>query len=198
MNKFLVLILAVFFMSCENIEHKSEYDKSLQKWQSFKNANKNSYRYVASGATWVGISWETEIVVENGEIVERSFRYKNFESILRPANGWDEASAKLVKEKLPPHVLQELHDRKIEILDYLEWSERKIELGTHSDTPAAALWTLDQIYVKAKDEWLVKRDNITTYFEAGNAGMLSSCGYVENNCADDCFTGISIRLIEAL
>jgi len=45
---------------------------------------------------------------------------------------------------------------------------------------------------------LLKRDNVTTYFEAKNNGMISSCGYWPNNCADDCFTGVSITLIEAL
>ena len=197
MRKFLILILSVFFVACESFEHQSEFDKSFQKWQNFKNSNKNSYRYVTTGSSWVGVSWETEIVVENGEITERKFRYINFESVVRPINGWDQESANRVFEKLP-HLKEYLKERNLDVLSYLEWTERKIELGTHTETAASALWTLDQIYTKAKDEWLVKRENVTTYFKAENAGMLSSCGYVENNCADDCFRGVSIRLIEAL
>lgn len=198
MKKILGLLLAVFVVSaCESFEHKSEFDKSYQKWQSFKKSSKNSYRYVTTGSSWVGISWETEIVVESGEIVERKFNYKNFESVVRPVNGWDEESSKQVLEKLP-HLVEYLRERNMDILDYLEWHERKIELGTHTETAASELWTLDQVYAKAKDEWLAKRDNVTTYFTALNSGMLSTCGYVEDNCADDCFRGVSIRLIEAL
>ena len=58
--------------------------------------------------------------------------------------------------------------------------------------------TLDEIYEKARTEWLLKRKDATSYFEAKNDGMISSCGYVNNNCADDCFVGITINLIERL
>lgn len=74
----------------------------------------------------------------------------------------------------------------------LNWTE----IGTHK-TGAEPL-TLDGIYDKAKREWLIKRENTTTYFENENEGMISICGYVENNCADDCFVGINIESIEAL
>lgn len=197
MRKILVLILAVFFISCESFEHESEFDKSFQSWKSFKKSSKNSYRYVTTGSSWVGVSWETEIVVESGEIVERKFRYRNFESIVRPVNGWDQESASKVLEKLP-HLVEYLRERNMNILNYLEWQERKIELGTHTETAAGSLWTLDEVYAKAKDEWLVKRDDVTTSFETKNNGMISSCGFIPKNCADDCFRGVSIRSIEAL
>ena len=77
-----------------------------------------------------------------------------------------------------------------------EWEEDAASLGSHTD--GAALHTLDDIYSSAKNDWLKKRDNATTYFEAKNNGMISSCGYVEDGCADDCFRGISIGFIEEL
>jgi hypothetical protein len=198
MKKILGLLLAVFIISsCESFEHKSEFDKSYQKWKSFKNSSKNSYRYVTTGGSWVGVSWETEIVVESGQVVERNFSYKNFESVVRPVNGWDEESSKQVLEILP-HLVEYLKERNMNILDYLEWRERKIELGIHTQAAAGSLWTLDEVYAKAKDEWLVKRDDATTYFETKNNGMISSCGFVPNNCQDDCFRGVSIRSIEAI
>ena len=78
----------------------------------------------------------------------------------------------------------------------LEWKEDETQLGTHQE--GAALMTMDEVYTKAKDEWLLKRDNAKTYFEAKNDGMISLCGYVPNGCADDCFMGITIKFIKGL
>ncbi|MBN9299821.1 MAG: hypothetical protein J0I41_22655 [Filimonas sp.] len=79
-----------------------------------------------------------------------------------------------------------------------EWTEDESHLDTHPQSGALPIWTLDDIYEKAKIDWLQKRDDATTYFETKNNGMISNCGYVPNSCADDCFRGITITLIEAL
>lgn len=79
---------------------------------------------------------------------------------------------------------------------YREWKEDESQLGTHQE--GASLLTLDDIYTEARNTWLIKRDDAKTYFEAENDGMISSCGYVENMCADDCFRGITIKYIKAL
>jgi major membrane immunogen (membrane-anchored lipoprotein) len=75
-----------------------------------------------------------------------------------------------------------------------EWVEKETELNSHSG--GAEPVTFDQVYEKAKTDWLVKRKNVTTYFEAKNNGLLSSCGYVVDNCQDDCFVGISVTSIK--
>ena len=77
----------------------------------------------------------------------------------------------------------------------LEWTENVLELGSHKDTPASDVLTLDEVYQRAEQDWLKKRKGTETYFETKNDGMISLCGYSENNCADDCFRGISIRNI---
>lgn len=77
-----------------------------------------------------------------------------------------------------------------------EWNEEASTLNTHESGATTA--TLDEIYQKAKNDWLLKRKDANTYFESNNAGMISSCGYVPINCTDDCFTGISIKHIEKL
>lgn len=38
----------------------------------------------------------------------------------------------------------------------------------------------------------------STYFETKNNGLISTCGYVENTCADDCFIDITITRIAKL
>jgi hypothetical protein len=77
-----------------------------------------------------------------------------------------------------------------------EWEEVTTKLNTHQN--GAATMTLDEIYQKAKTDWLLKRDNADTDFETNNNGMISACGYVENGCQDDCFRGINIAFIEVV
>ena len=77
-----------------------------------------------------------------------------------------------------------------------EWKEDETQLGTHNK--GAALLTMDEVYAKAKDDWLLKRDNAENYFEAKNNGMISLCGYGMNGCQDDCFNGITIKFIREL
>ncbi|EDM38491.1 hypothetical protein PBAL39_20500 [Pedobacter sp. BAL39] len=77
-----------------------------------------------------------------------------------------------------------------------EWSEDVNALNTHES--GAALLTLDQVYDLAKNDLLLKRSNVETSFEAKNNGLISSAGYVENGCQDDCFRGISIKSISNL
>ncbi|MGN7820027.1 hypothetical protein ACTJJB_07840 [Chitinophaga sp. 22536] len=76
------------------------------------------------------------------------------------------------------------------------WEEDETTLNTHTDMPGSM--TLDEIYEKARYEWLIKRDDASVYFEANNNGMISNCGYVPKGCMDDCFIGISIPLIEKI
>lgn len=77
-----------------------------------------------------------------------------------------------------------------------EWDETESQLGSHEGI--APIWTLDDIYKEAKNNWLQKRSNAETFFESNNSGMISSCGFVEKNCQDDCFQGIKISFIEKI
>lgn len=77
-----------------------------------------------------------------------------------------------------------------------QWVETKDEIGTYDN--GAEAFTLDEIYKRAEDEWLIERENAKTYFKTENSGLISTCGYVENMCADDCFRGITIDRIESL
>ncbi|HEY0897037.1 MAG TPA: hypothetical protein VGE15_10845 [Sphingobacteriaceae bacterium] len=81
-----------------------------------------------------------------------------------------------------------------EILE--EWYENEGQIQSHER--GAAPITLDEVYRMARSEWLIKRSNTDTYFEAGNEGMISVCGYSDRNCADDCFRGITIASVEKL
>ena len=73
------------------------------------------------------------------------------------------------------------------------WIEFENEIGINEG--GAEPLTLDQIYDKAKKEWLIKRENAELFFETDEDGLISLCGYVEKYCMDDCFIGIRISYI---
>ncbi len=181
------------------MEYENDYEQSYKAWLDFKESSNNSYRYVVSGATWAGAAWETTITVNNGEVTGRDFRYTVFNDIRMPADGWDLAAAQQVVDTLMAHgVHLEGTITAEEFLKKLSWIESKQELNNTTDSPAAATLTLDQVYELAKNDWLRRRDNAKASFEAKNNGIISSCGYWEDGCMDDCFRGIRITLVEAL
>ncbi|WCT09963.1 hypothetical protein [Mucilaginibacter jinjuensis] len=79
---------------------------------------------------------------------------------------------------------------------YLSFTEDKSSIGAHTQGQEAL--TLDQIYSKAKNEWLkVDRKANDIYFETNADGLIANCGYVPKGCQDDCFNGITILSIQA-
>jgi hypothetical protein len=165
-----LLFLSTIIFSCESddLDYQNDFKSSQNAWLKFKELTNNSYKYTAVSGSWIGLSWETTIKVFNGKIIERHFKY-------------------IMTDGLPEDFPEE----------ELEWTENENEIGSHKYSGAEPL-TLDQIYTKAEKEWLLKRDNFKTYFETQNNGLISTCGYVENGCMDDCFVGIHIKSIESL
>lgn len=205
MNKELILlflVIATAFSACkkEDFEYEDEFNRSYKTWLDFKTSSGDSYRYTVTGATWTGSVWETTITVKKGVVTQRDFLYTRFNDVWMPETGWtlkevDEILAAFEKTAHEPS-----EQEKKSILAELQWSETEEELGAevHAQSPAAALRTLDEIYHTARNVWLKNRSDASISFTASDNGMLSSAGFVPNNCADDCFTGIHIRLIEAL
>jgi hypothetical protein len=166
-----LLLISTLLISCHksNINYDSDFDKSYKEWLSFKKTSGDSYRYMVVGGTWIGFGWETIITVTDGKVTQRHFK-------LTPPKG------------NPTNIPA----------GELEWTENGNEINTHTQSAAAAPITLDQIYETAGTEWLLKRQNTKTYFETKNNGMISSCGYINDGCADDCFIGINIAYIQPL
>ncbi len=166
----LVFLSALAFIACkkDTLSHSADYFRSYSAWKAFKDSSHNSYRYRVTNGSWTGHGSETTITVRSGKVVGRSFLLK-----LAQHNGTTVVTT----------ILQ-------------EWTETEAQLGSHEAAPAPV--TLDMIYEKAKQDWLKKRDDATTFFEANNRGMISLCGYVPNGCQDDCLVGISIAFIEGI
>ncbi|REG99025.1 hypothetical protein [Flavobacterium aquicola] len=169
-NRFSLIVLLLvggFISSCESDNtDRNEFKNSNMTLSEFKKSTNNSYKYIVSGMTWIGLAWETTIIISNGKVIERQFKYTNTSGL---------------KNNIPK--------------EELEWTENESKIGSHTNIAAAPL-TLDEIYNKAEQEWLIKRDNAEIYFETENNGLISTCGYVINGCQDDCFIGIHIKNIE--
>ncbi|OJU53811.1 MAG: hypothetical protein BGN96_08995 [Bacteroidales bacterium 45-6] len=83
--------------------------------------------------------------------------------------------------------------------DTVKWVEKNMdEINTHNDREATKAITLDQIYHDAKTEWLVKRDGMNIIFTTDSQGIISTCGYQEDNCPDCSFTGVHIDEVRTL
>lgn len=77
------------------------------------------------------------------------------------------------------------------------WTEDQATLNTHPSGASAI--TLDEVYAKAKTEWLtVNKNDNDIVFETDSNGLITSCGYVPKGCMDDCFIGINIRSVTPL
>lgn len=164
-----LLLIGGLISSCESDDvDQNEFQNSIKVLSDFKKSTDNSYKYIVSGVSWVGTAWETTITISDGKAIQRHFKYTNTQGL---------------RNDIPK--------------EELEWTENGNEIGSHKNIAATAL-TLDEIYNKAEQEWLIKRDNAKIYFETKNNGLISTCGYVENGCQDDCFIGIHIKSIEPL
>ena len=77
-----------------------------------------------------------------------------------------------------------------EIVD--SYSEDGCNLGTHSK--GALLLTIDDLYETCAKRYLtIDEKNNTIYFETGNDGLITMCGFVPNGCMDDCYRGVSVN-----
>lgn len=167
----LLFLAGTLLTSCHksDIRYENDFDKSYHQWLRFKDATGNSYRYKVVDGSWTGFGWQTVITVTKGKVTQRYFKLT------------------------PPR-----DNTTVIPADKLEWTENENEINTHTQSGAAEAITLDQVYEKARTEWLIKRSNAQTYFETKNNGLISNCGYIKNGCTDDCFIGITIEYIQSL
>ncbi|TFF39606.1 hypothetical protein [Mucilaginibacter psychrotolerans] len=76
-----------------------------------------------------------------------------------------------------------------------KWAESGSTLNTHTDGFEGL--TLDQVYAKAKNEWLnVDKNENDIVFNTDNNGLISLAGYSRKGCLDDCLNGIYVRDIK--
>jgi hypothetical protein len=148
-----------------------EYLHSYQQWKADKLAWNDSYQYTIRHISWTENGADTRITVRNGKVASRTYEVWRYEYR-------DE-------EQPPQKVITQ------------SWTETGPDLNSHPEGAPAI--TLDVLYEKCGNDWLTAdRSSNTLFFEHGNNGILSVCGYVPKNCADDCFVGVHIANFEWL
>lgn len=164
-----LFLMAALFTTCkkDEIEYRSDFEKSYRAWVNFRAISGNSYVYQVSTSSWTNFQTFTMITVTNGKVTARAYTSRSTNQ--------------------PPSAAVTIHE---------EWEEGQTTLNTHQH--GAAILTLDDIYNRAKTDWLKKRSDANFYFESKNDGMISSCGFVPDGCQDDCFMGITIDFIRKL
>lgn len=196
------LLTLSLFSGCrkDDFSYANEFDRSFDKWQAFKKSSNNSYKYTLTGYSWIASSWQTTLTVKEGKVVARDFYYKIYEGILRPESGWSTKEVDQILKNRKTTKEDFFKETGIDFLETLQWIEKSGELGTKPThySSASPLYTLDDIYEKAKSDWLKYRENASITFKTENKGMISAVGYGMKGCMDDCFNGVWIESIEAI
>lgn len=203
MKNLLTLISMMFLLfSCSkdeslNIEHESAYKKSLKKWEAFKSENNNSYTYVIeTDRIFSTLPSRITLTVENGILTKRSGYKKDLQVVQRPETGW---TAENIREALISANMDNAQIEEMLTADFIanmEWEEDQNNLGKYD--PTGLTMTIDQIYQKAKDTWLVPSKDDEAIFETNNKGIISMVGIRLKPYEDIPFNGVRIVSITAL
>lgn len=173
-----LLLIPFILISCSVLEEKAgkiegesgiSYNESKDLWADLKEVNGNSYTYTIEFISWAGFGSRTTIKVEEGEVSERYYEY----------------------------FLQKYEDGEYQEEITETYTEAGDELGSHE--AGAEPLTIDQLYGICISEYLVVNETENTiYFNTNDTGVISECGYVPDNCADDCFIGFQMSNFEWL
>lgn len=197
-----LLSMLMLLISCSkedslHIDHESAYKKSLKKWENFKSESNNSYIYVIETYRFFS-SPPTRITltVENGILTKRSGYKTDLLSVQRPESGW---TAENIREALISTNMENARIEEILTADFIanmDWEEDQNNLGKYD--PKDLTMTIDQIYQKAKDTWLVQSKDDESIFETDNKGIISLVGIKLKPYEDVPFNGVRIVSITAL
>jgi hypothetical protein len=167
----IVTIFAFLALSCKKDVILTNFDTSLQTWETFKTSANNSYSYTTKGGSIWGFEDSTRITVVNGKVTNRD--YVSYKIQYQPNNQ-------------PPIKTASA-----------QWNETTADLGSHQY--GFYVYTMDEVYNKAKSVWLaVDKKNNDLYFETKNNGLISLAGYRPKGCEDDCFNGVTITSVTKL
>jgi len=201
-NLFSIFSILILLFSCSkdeslNIEHESAYKKSLKKWEAFKSENNNSYTYVIeTDRIFSTLPSRITLTVENGVLTKRSGYKKDLQLVQRPETGW---TAENIREALISANMDNAQIEEMLTADFIanmEWEEDQNNLGKYD--PTGLTMTIDQIYQKAKDTWLVPSKDDEPIFETNNKGIISMVGIRLKPYEDIPFNGVRIVSITAL
>ena len=176
-----LILLNIFIISCDSsddIENESildtlksnnglSFNENLDKWYELKTENGSSYTYKIKRSSVFGNTETTTFVVQNDKIVSRKF------------------------ESYTPNFDSEDY----ELILTNSYEENESNLG--ENTNGAELKLIEDYYNDCSSEYLIvdTTNNIIT-FTTADSGIITSCGYTDERCADDCFIGYFISDFE--
>ena len=125
----------------------------------------------------------TELKNENGSSYTYTSGFSSFSGFRSTTE------IKVVDGQVAQRSYTAFNDMNEEIESYVETGE---EIG--KDERGAAAVTIDELYTSCASEYLsVNSDKNEIFFETGDAELMTLCGFVPKNCADDCFQGVRIN-----
>ncbi|PTQ96804.1 hypothetical protein C8P68_104293 [Mucilaginibacter yixingensis] len=165
MKYFALIGLALCFASCkkDSFSNQSEFNASLQKWNTYKASVKNSYSYIAYSGSVFGYASQTAITVINGTVVQR------FYTLTRAKTSATDT---------------------VTVME--SWSENPQTLNSHQDG-AATLTIDQIYEKAQKEWLTADKKQNEITFETDDKGIIAVCGYTPKDCVDDCFRGITIK-----
>ena len=201
-NLFGIFSILILLFSCSkgeslNIEHESAYKKSLKKWEEFRSENNNTYTFVIeTDRSFSALPSRITLTVENGILTKRNGHKMDLFLVPRPAAGW---TAENIRVALTSINIDKARIEEMLTADFIagmEWEEDQNNLGKYG--PQDLAMTIDQIYKKAKDTWLVPSKGDEAIFETKNNGIISMVGTRLKPHDDFPFNGVRIVSIAAL
>ncbi|MFD1096383.1 hypothetical protein [Salegentibacter chungangensis] len=173
-----LILIPSFLLSCSIAQEKSgkiegnsgiNYNESKEMWAEMKEVNGNSYSYTLEFISWTGAGSRTTITVKDGIVAERYY-----EAFLQKTEDGE-------------------HNEEITET----YTETNDEIGSHE--AGAEPLSVDELYELCLAEYLVVNETENTiYFNTTQQGVISECGYVPENCVDDCFRGFQMSHFEWL
>ena len=164
----LLSVVTFFLVSCDSLETKNKevFNSSQRQWELLKKMNGSSYSYTTTFHSWAGYAAKTTIHVENDIIASR--------------------------ECVATFLNYENETFSIDTIEH--YIESGHEIGTH--VAGAKPLTVDELYYTCAKEYLkVNTKKNTVYLETNKDGLLNLCGYVPDDCFDDCYFGVRIDTI---
>lgn len=203
MKNLLTLIsMMLLLFSCSkddslSIDHESAYKKSLKKWENFKSESNNSYTYVIETYRFFSSPpSRITLTVENGILTKRSGYKMDLFAVQRPESGWTKENIReaLISTNMDNARIEEMLTA--DFIANMDWEEDQNNLGKYD--PKDLAMTIDQIYQKAKDTWLVPTKDSEAIFETDNKGIISLVGIKLKPYEDVPFNGVRIVSVTAL
>ncbi|WP_313261589.1 hypothetical protein [Sphingobacterium sp.] len=203
MKNLLTLIsMMLLLFSCSkddslSIDHESAYKKSLKKWENFKSESNNSYTYVIETYRFFSSPpSRITLTVENGILTKRSGYKMDLFAVQRPESGWTKENIReaLISTNMDNARIEEMLTA--DFIANMDWEEDQNNLGKYD--PKDLAMTIDQIYQKSKDTWLVPTKDSEAIFETDNKGIISLVGIKLKPYEDVPFNGVRIVSVTAL